>query len=437
MPGPTSCQASVTFHDAVVCFSQEEWQLLEEWQKELYARVVKEIHRALFSLGCAIVHSDVLFRIKKGTRFKDECDAKGQRIINGCTTCCTCLNPDILLRIKEEEEEESCDPQDTEGQDISNGLATGTIGHPSILSFRTKEDKESSEPNKECWNLEKQESTSDPALRYPANVHPEILLMIKEEQEASLMNQQKAMGAWRVPGARDDVNQEKRDLHPKTYTEKSKHVVETVLEKSQEDSLSFSEKRQDEAEGCWRFPAAFRGDTAPECVRSISRLANSVTREWEAPRIHLECENSLLHPHLERPQLCTESPSMPDRVQVHWQRHVGSRSYQCPECEKCFSRNSTLKVHQRTHTGERPYSCLDCGKSFRKSDQLKVHRRTHTGEKPYRCGECEKSFSDNSSFVQHKRIHTGERPYSCAGCGRSFRHSSNLIVHQRTHRNLD
>ncbi|XP_030068848.1 uncharacterized protein LOC115476560 isoform X2 [Microcaecilia unicolor] len=157
-----------------------------------------------FLLCCAIVHSDVLFRIKKGTRFKDECDAKGQRIINGCTTCCTCLNPDILLRIKEEEEEESCDPQDTEGQDISNGLATGTIGHPSILSFRTKEDKESSEPNKECWNLEKQESTSDPALRYPANVHPEILLMIKEEQEASLMNQQKAMGAWRVPGAMKD-----------------------------------------------------------------------------------------------------------------------------------------------------------------------------------------------------------------------------------------
>ncbi|XP_029432212.1 uncharacterized protein LOC115075708 isoform X3 [Rhinatrema bivittatum] len=154
MPGPISAQASVTFHDVVVCFSQEEWRFLEEWQKELYAHVMKEIHRALFSLGYAIVNPDALFRIKKGARFKDKGDAEGQNVNDGCTSCCPTLYPDILLRVKREEESCFCDPHDAEEQEIIKGPSSG----------------------------------------YPADVHPEILLMIKEEQETTFMSRQKSKG---------------------------------------------------------------------------------------------------------------------------------------------------------------------------------------------------------------------------------------------------
>ncbi|KAJ1204811.1 hypothetical protein NDU88_000249, partial [Pleurodeles waltl] len=42
---------AVTFFDVAACFSEEEWKLLHEWQKELYKNVMKEIHQALVSLG--------------------------------------------------------------------------------------------------------------------------------------------------------------------------------------------------------------------------------------------------------------------------------------------------------------------------------------------------------------------------------------------------
>jgi uncharacterized Zn-finger protein len=37
---------------------------------------------------------------------------------------------------------------------------------------------------------------------------------------------------------------------------------------------------------------------------------------------------------------------------------VGERPYQCPYCEKGFSKNDGLKMHIRTHTRVRPIFCL-------------------------------------------------------------------------------
>ncbi|KAI9526194.1 hypothetical protein NQZ68_042263 [Dissostichus eleginoides] len=63
----------------------------------------------------------------------------------------------------------------------------------------------------------------------------------------------------------------------------------------------------------------------------------------------------------------------------------GERPYQCPYCDKAFSKNDGLKMHIRTHTREKPYKCSECNKAFSQKRGLDEHMRTHTGEKPFQC----------------------------------------------------
>ncbi|KAJ8363007.1 hypothetical protein SKAU_G00118380, partial [Synaphobranchus kaupii] len=65
--------------------------------------------------------------------------------------------------------------------------------------------------------------------------------------------------------------------------------------------------------------------------------------------------------------------------------NTGEKLYKCTQCEKCFTRKSSLTAHQRIHTGEKPFKCTQCEKCFTTNSSLNVHLRIHTGEKPYKC----------------------------------------------------
>ncbi|KAG8430844.1 hypothetical protein GDO86_019900 [Hymenochirus boettgeri] len=88
-------QVSVTFRDVAACFSAKEWDLLKDCQKELYSNVIRQIHVTLMAMGCTIVNSDVLLKIKdEDIGITDH----GQSSTEGVS-----LSPDLLLRIKNEE----------------------------------------------------------------------------------------------------------------------------------------------------------------------------------------------------------------------------------------------------------------------------------------------------------------------------------------------
>ncbi|XP_022666264.1 zinc finger protein 1-like [Varroa jacobsoni] len=75
--------------------------------------------------------------------------------------------------------------------------------------------------------------------------------------------------------------------------------------------------------------------------------------------------------------------------------------YNCDQCDKVFSKQSSLARHKYEHSGLRPHQCEVCPKAFKHKHHLTEHRRLHSGEKPFQCLKCLKRFSHSGSYSQH------------------------------------
>ncbi|XP_058790874.1 zinc finger protein 1 isoform X2 [Phymastichus coffea] len=73
----------------------------------------------------------------------------------------------------------------------------------------------------------------------------------------------------------------------------------------------------------------------------------------------------------------------------------------CNQCDKTFSKHSSLARHKYEHSGQRPYKCQECPRAFKHKHHLTEHKRLHSGEKPFQCSKCLKRFSHSGSYSQH------------------------------------
>ncbi|XP_029452834.1 zinc finger protein 398-like isoform X2 [Rhinatrema bivittatum] len=112
----TSTIASVTFSDVAAYFLEGEWYILGEWQKELYKKIIKEIHGILMSRGYSIVNPDVVFKIKKEDEkyFTQHCEWEGKENRNDPSLSLPVVTSVFLLSVNQEEDLPFLDPPESE-----------------------------------------------------------------------------------------------------------------------------------------------------------------------------------------------------------------------------------------------------------------------------------------------------------------------------------
>ncbi|XP_029440513.1 zinc finger protein 135-like [Rhinatrema bivittatum] len=413
MPVHLHQQVSVTFKDVAAHFSAEEWEVLEEWQKELYRKVMVEIHGALLALGYGIVNSDVIFRVKQKDKlyYRDRRDAEGEQDAKVPSTCHAAVQPDLVLRIKPEEPKSLEDrwASDEAGDDVVD--TSVPVFNPDLALWIVKEEADGVSDG--AAGEGKAETPSSEQGRQIGN----------EEEEGEL--QEKSAGSLKP---QDSLSEKGKDC-----ASESSGLGELDSQWMRGIPAGYS---VDQSIGSGGDLNALRGlveqpRSKPEGRRRTQNLSEGGSRGNLRPLPQKPRGG-------EKPYACTECGkgfSRSTQLKDHWRTHTGERPYKCTECGKGFSRSTQLKDHRRTHTGERPYKCRECGKSFSHSSNLNHHRRTHTGERPHPCPECHKRFSQNSDLVRHQRTHTG--PYKRSACERSFTHKSFLAVHERTHTDLE
>ncbi|XP_078504918.1 uncharacterized protein LOC144763312 isoform X2 [Lissotriton helveticus] len=139
MSWQNSDKGPVTFYDVAACFSEEEWKLLHEWQKELYQNVMKEIHQALSALGPLI--ADSVFSLK--AKEKDTLPPVGheapkrRRIAH--SKCEPIDNPSVLYEMNIKETLDLKCPEDTEVQQKNDRLHKGFRCSSSDTRLRKEE----------------------------------------------------------------------------------------------------------------------------------------------------------------------------------------------------------------------------------------------------------------------------------------------------------
>ncbi|XP_069469849.1 zinc finger protein 547-like isoform X1 [Ambystoma mexicanum] len=399
----------VLFYDASAYFSEEEWKHLQQWQKELYRNVMKEIHQALISLGPLIAATVCSLRTKENEHPRDvESQTYARRLGFNNSSEESMSNPDVLLKIKNEESLHLNRPQDSEQRKANDFLGAGLPLCTTGLHLMKEEEPVSIFIDH--LGAEIRESSSDPNLG-----HEVVSFCITDDKEAPDLDHENNMiignmGDW-VKNRRSKAEDFKRNPCKTS-------PYQMASRKNNVDSFHSSVDEEQCNSQRWPEMTLQLGVEEPSVCESVFHNAAHFKGHQESLRVH----RSKTHNEWESNQITCQP-----ELQHSW------RLYSCTECEKSFSRKGDLIKHKKIHTGIKPYNCTDCGKSFGRKEHLSIHKRTHTGVRPYQCSMCGKSFTQKGVLIRHQRTHTKERQHQCPECGIKFRQKGHLIAHQITH----
>ncbi|XP_030047974.1 zinc finger protein OZF [Microcaecilia unicolor] len=409
-------QVPVTFDDIAVYFSQEEWDSMKEWQKELHREVMEENLQLLISLGYGAE-----------TEHKNECPEN--------------LQIQQMIPVGDDQNAEQwifsdwnyisqCEPQ----QGASN-TAGGVPEGPS-------------QAENNAYNLR----TSSTELKMDSLEKPFKCTKCDRRfrLESKLRNHQSLHTLQRCFIC---LQCKKGFTHKQHLTRHQKiHEERRVLFICNDCGMSFNHKGNFTTHR--RLHTGERPFSCTQCGESFNRKADLIIHE----RTHTG----------ERPFSCNECGKSFNRKRYllkHQDTHTVERPFSCDGCGRSFPRKEALVNHQKIHLGQRPnnyseiannlgyqldfvvqkgncpgekksYLCCVCQKIFGYKQHLVRHQRIHTGERPFVCPVCQLTFNQKQILDRHMEIHNGERPFLCPECGGSFLLKHNLVKHQKIHARL-
>ncbi|XP_030051736.1 zinc finger protein 25-like isoform X1 [Microcaecilia unicolor] len=439
MSNMVSDQASVAFGDVAAYFWEVEWDILGEWQKELYKKIIKEIHSFLISQGYSILNPDVIFKIKKedDKYFTQHCELEGEKTMNDPSMNLPIVTSVFSLSIKQEED-------------------LPFLGHP---------------------ESETSQQTHPPITAGSPNVKPDIIIRFKEEefrtepQGSEKKGNLPSMGIYEELHKTDDGfrnNSKGMRMCDGEQREDWKHKdpFRNIPDPSTDceggiSSITATREKEITQKGERSNGPATNSNYSPVFVESREIKADekhfksadtwaNVTTDLNFVERHLprhrtrvqDCQD--IHKansfgdttNQDKPFKCFECDkhfSQKAHLQRHKMTHTGHKPYKCSECDKCFTQKAHLLLHKMTHTGDKPFKCSECDKYFRQKSDLQRHKMTHMENKPFKCSECDKCFVQKTYLQLHEMNHTGHKPFKCSQCNKYFKRKANLQLHKMTH----
>eukprot|EP00074_Homo_sapiens_P109582 XP_024306143.1 zinc finger protein 496 isoform X9 [Homo sapiens] len=388
------------FKDMILCFSEEDWSLLDPAQTGFYGEfIIGEDY------GVSMPPNDLA------------------------------AQPDLSQG--EENEPRVPELQDLQGKEVPQ---VSYLDSPSLQPFQVEERRKREE-------LQVPEFQACPQTVVPQNTYPAWMASILaqnlgtgiKEQVSGILKLHRTLGkSGGNPRSLENSLDEEVTIEivlSSSGDEDSQHgpycTEELGSPTEKQRSLPASHRSSTEAGG--EVQTSKKSYVCPNCGKIFRWRVNFIR--------HLRSRREQEKPH--ECSVCGELFSDSEDLDGHLESHEAQKPYRCGACGKSFRLNSHLLSHRRIHLqpdrlqpvekreqaasedadkgpkeplengkAKLSFQCCECGKAFQRHDHLARHRsHFHLKDKarPFQCRYCVKSFTQNYDLLRHERLHMKRR----------------------------